>query len=72
MFHQTSQLGYEHVIAWLNMHSLRPPSVSDTLSADEPANQDDEHGDGERFETSGDIVSVPELDEQGGRLEQVR
>lgn len=67
---KTSQLGYEHVIEWINSHAVRPASESEVLSKDEPLDDEDELDDADRIETSGDIVSVPEMDEQQ-QIEQV-
>ncbi len=68
---KTSQLGYEHVIEWLNTNAPRPSSASEVLSKDEPADEEDEFGDTDRIEMSGDIVSVPEIDDQQQRIDQV-
>ena len=62
-------MGYEHVIEWLNTNAPRPLSGSDVGSKDEPLDdEDNEMVDPDRVETSGDIVSVPEMDE---RIDQV-
>ncbi len=71
IFFQTSQLGYEHVIEWLNTNAPRPSSASDVLSKDEPDDEQDELDDADRIETSGDIISVPEIDEQQEQIDQV-
>lgn len=68
---QTAQLGYEHVIEWLNASVARPLSASDNLSNDDLDQENDDLADPDRAETSGDIVSVPEMDEQGARIDQV-
>lgn len=49
----------------------RASSPSDILSQDDVPNNEDEPADPERPETSGDIVSVHELDEQAARIDQV-
>lgn len=65
-------MGYEHVIEWLNSNAVRPSSASDVLSKDETMDDEDndELADPDRIETSGDIVSVPEMDEH--QIDQVR
>ncbi len=55
----------------MNANAPRPSSGSEVLSGDAPeGDEDDEIGDGDRVETSGDIVSVAELDDQE-QLDQV-
>jgi hypothetical protein len=59
------------VINWLNSNAPRPSSGSEVLSKDAPMGDDeDEIGDVDRIETSRDIVSVLEIDEQD-QLDQV-
>jgi len=68
---KTSQLGYEHVIDWLNTNAPRPSSASEVSSKDEPVAEEDEFADTDRNQMSGDIVSVPEIDDQQQRIDQV-
>ncbi|CAF5096098.1 unnamed protein product, partial [Rotaria sp. Silwood1] len=63
------ELGYERVIEWLHATVPRPSSSAEGESKDEPVDDEDELGDADRVEASGDIVSVPEIDEQQ-RIEQ--
>ncbi|CAF4971679.1 unnamed protein product, partial [Rotaria socialis] len=56
----TAHLGYEHVIAWIHANAPRSASDSENASKDEPVDDEDEIGDADRIEPSGDIVSVPE------------
>ncbi|CAF3320953.1 unnamed protein product [Rotaria socialis] len=69
-FRETAHLGYEHVIAWIHANAPRSASDSENASKDEPVDDEDEIGDADRIEPSGDIVSVPEIDEQQQRIEQ--
>ncbi|CAF1079468.1 unnamed protein product [Rotaria sordida] len=68
-FRETAQLGYEHVIEWLHATVPRPSSGAEDVSKDEPLDDEDEIGDVDQVEALGDIVSVPEIDEQQ-RIEQ--
>ncbi|CAF3579709.1 unnamed protein product [Rotaria sp. Silwood1] len=68
-FRETAELGYERVIEWLHATVPRPSSSAEGESKDEPVDDEDELGDADRVEASGDIVSVPEIDEQQ-RIEQ--
>ena len=52
------------------MNGPRPASDSDVLSRDDPVDENEELDDVDRIEASGDIVSVPEMDENQ-RLDQV-
>ena len=65
-------MGSEHVIEWLNDRVARPLSPSDHLSNDDLDPENEDLADPDRAETSGDIVSVPEVDEHGARIDQVR
>lgn len=58
------------MVEWLTMNGPRPASDSDVLSRDEPVDDDEGLDDIDRIEASGDIVSVPEIDENQ-RLDQV-
>lgn len=67
-----AHMGYEHVVDWLNSNATRRGDVSD-IRSDEDLDQDhEEMADPDRAETFGDIVSVPEMDEQGAPIDQVR
>lgn len=52
------------------MNGPRPASDSDVLSRDDAVDEGEELDDVDRIEASGDIVSVPEMDENQ-RLDQV-
>ena len=52
------------------MNGPRPISDSEVLSQDGPLDDEEEIDDVDRIEASGDIVSVPEVDENQ-RLDQV-
>jgi hypothetical protein len=56
----------------LNDNAPRPSSGSEVLSKDAPnGDEDDDIDDIDRVETSGDILSVPELDDEQQQLDQV-
>lgn len=68
---QKAQNGYEHVIEWIHTEAPRPLSETENLSKNEPLDDEDELGDADRIDGVGDFVSVPELDDQQHRMEQV-
>ena len=41
------------------------------MSQEEPRDNEEENPDPDHLEASGDIVSVPEIDEPAGRIDQV-
>ncbi|CAF1243358.1 unnamed protein product [Adineta ricciae] len=63
-FRETSQLGYEHVIEWLNSSVPRPKSESDVLSKGESMGDEDELEDLDQLDSSGDQSSIREIDDQ--------
>jgi len=64
-------MGYEHVIEWLSSNVARPSSASDVSKDEQSDDEDaDELADPDRIETSGDIISVPEIDEH--QIDQVK
>ena len=54
----------------MHFNAPRPKSDSESLAREEQVENEDEIGDADRGETSGDIISVPEIDEQQ-RIDQV-
>ncbi|CAF3690919.1 unnamed protein product [Adineta steineri] len=64
-FRDTAQLGYEHVIEWLNTSAARPTTGTEVLSKGESAADDEvDIDDMDRADSSGGEDSVQEVDDQ--------